>query len=64
MGRNITLWLPDDLDAAVAELPEDFNLSALFQKALADKLHESSSCRHATVECTTCGRVGSPGEFT
>ena len=61
---KINLWVPDELQRAMLEqLPDDFNLSALFQEALRDKLRGASACPHPLVSCVVCSRSGTPVEL-
>jgi hypothetical protein len=61
---KVNLWVPDELQRAMLEqLPDDFNLSALFQEALQHKLRGSASCTHELVSCVVCSRSGTPAEL-
>jgi hypothetical protein len=60
----MTLHVPQDLyDAANEQIPDEVNLSKLWQETLQRYLAGSGDCGHRLVECTACGRRGSPGEL-
>lgn len=50
MRRNV--YLPDELDARLAALPE-LNVSAVVQRSLWDVV----GCHHPAFECSTCRRA-------
>lgn len=58
---SVRLYVPDALQArALEELDDEVSWSGIFRQALEERLGLMGGCAHKLVECTTCGRRGSP----